>query len=219
MQTIAGGIVADRLSWSGVETRGWSGVVLLGSAVLLAAALAGPDASWDLRNYHLYNGYAWLHGRIGTDLDPAQEQTFFAPLLDIGYALLLRAFNHAPRLLAMSLAVPHAIAAGLLLILARRLLPAWQAGVATLIGITGAAALPTIGTAMSEMAPGACILGAALLLIRAGETEPSEQSCFTAGMLGGAAVGLKLTATPYALGLVVLLPLSAGADRRAQVLR
>ena len=25
----------------------------------------GPDANWDLRNYHLYNGFAILNGRLG----------------------------------------------------------------------------------------------------------------------------------------------------------
>ncbi len=138
------------------------------------------------------------------DLDPAQMQTFHSPLLDIAYVLLLHAFNHVPRLLATILAVPHAIAAVLALVLAHRLLPPYQAFAAALIGVTGAAGLPTLGTAMSEMAAGACILGAVLLLIRADGTEPSEQACLAAGLLGGIAVGLKLTSGPYTLGLVVL---------------
>ena len=31
----------------------------------LASLALGQDRSWDLRNYHLYNAYAWLHDRIG----------------------------------------------------------------------------------------------------------------------------------------------------------
>ncbi len=143
-------------------------------------------------------------------------QTFYSPLLDIAYVLLLQAFNHAPRLLAAILAVPHALAAVLVLVLARRLLPRQHAFAAAVIGVTGAAGLPTLGTAMSEMAPAACILGAVLLLARADGTEPPEQVCFAAGLLGGIAVGLKLTSAPYALGLMVVLPISGAPGRRVR---
>jgi len=210
MQTIAGGAISAPRPWIGPALGQWLGVAALAAGVLLAAAIAGPDASWDLRNYHLYNGYAWLNGRIGTDLDPAQMQTFLCPLLDIAYVLLLQAFNHMPRLLAAALAVPQAIAAVLVLVLARRLLPPWQAFAAALIGVTGVAGLSTIGTAMSEMAPAACILGAALLLIRADAAEPSEQACLAAGLLAGLAVGLKLTFGPYALGLMAMTAIAPG---------
>jgi hypothetical protein len=216
MQTIAGGALSIRQPWVGPALGQWLGVVALASCVLLAAAIAGPDASWDLRNYHLYNGYAWLHGRIGTDLDPAQMQTFYSPLLDIAYMLLLHAFNQMPRLLTAALAVPQAIAAVLVLVLARRLLPRWHAFAASLIGITGAAGLPTLGTAMSEMAPAACILGAVLLLIRADGTEPPGQACLAAGLLGGIAVGLKLTSAPYVLGLMAMAVISAAPGRRGR---
>ncbi len=109
MQTFAAPAIAPaRLRiHSGVDIA-WA--IALASAVLLAATVIGPDASWDLRNYHLYNGFAVLHGRIGVDLAPAQMQTFNAPLLDIVYTLLLGAFNDAPRLLAVMLAVPQALA-------------------------------------------------------------------------------------------------------------
>jgi len=210
MQTIAGGAISALRPWTGLALGQWLGVAALISGVLLAAAIAGPDASWDLRNYHLYDGYAWLNGRIGTDLDPAQMQTFLCPLLDIAYVLVLQAFNHMPRLLAVVLAVPQALAAVLVLVLAHRLLPPWQAFAAALIGVTGAAGLPTIGTAMSEMAPAACILGAMLLVVRADAPEPSEQACLAAGLLAGIAVGLKLTFAPYALGLVAMTTIAPG---------
>jgi len=210
MQTIAGGAISTPRLRIGPALGQWPGIAALATGVLLAAAIAGPDASWDLRNYHLYNGYAWLNGRIGTDLDPAQMQTFLCPLLDIAYVLLLQAFDHVPRLLAAILAVPQAIAAVLVLVLARRMLPPWQAYAAALIGVTGAAGLPTIGTAMSEMAPAACILGAALLLIRTDATEPLEQACLAAGLLAGLSVGMKLTFAPYALGLMAMTAIAPG---------
>ncbi len=110
------------------------------------------------------------------------------------------------------------VAAMLLLTLACRLLPGWQAFAAVLIGLTGAAALPTLATTMSVMAPACCLLGAILLLLGDARTEPSIPSSLGAGALGGAAVGLQLTAAPYALGLLVMLPLLANPGRRVRLL-
>lgn len=192
--------------------------LVVGLAVLAAAACSAPDANWDLRNYHLYNGYAFLNGRMGIDLAPAQIQTFNAPLLDTVYVLLLRALNGTPRLLSAALAVPHAIAAMLLLTLARRLLPPWPAFAAVLIGLTGAAALPTLAMTMGLMAPACCLLGAILLLVGDTRAELSQRASLGAGLLGGAAVGLQLTAAPYALGLAAMMPLLANRGQRLRLL-
>lgn len=62
--------------------------------------LAGQDACWDLKNYHLYNAWAWLHGRPTTDLAPAGLQSYFSPYLDLPYAwLALGPLKHWPRVL------------------------------------------------------------------------------------------------------------------------
>ncbi|KTF40250.1 hypothetical protein [Xanthomonas translucens] len=51
-------------------------VIAAGIAVALLGALLslllGQDANWDLRNYHLYNGYAALHGRLGIRIGGVQ---------------------------------------------------------------------------------------------------------------------------------------------------
>jgi hypothetical protein len=49
----------------------------------LASMLLGQDSNWDLRNYHLYNGYAVVNGRVGFDPAPAAFQTYSNPALDI----------------------------------------------------------------------------------------------------------------------------------------
>jgi hypothetical protein len=175
------------------------------ATILLAAAMLGPDASWDLRNYHLYNGFAFLSGRSALDLAPAQMQTYHAPFLDAGYVLLLRLCGAIPCLVAAGLAVPHAVAVALVWFLTRKLLPPWPAFLATAIGATGIAGLPTLGSTMSQMAPAACLLGAILLLLRKEDAELSTGICFSIGLLGGAAVGLQLTSAPSALGLAAML--------------
>jgi hypothetical protein len=54
-----------------------AGVIALGAA----AVALGQDTNWDLRNYHLYNGYAALTGRLDRDIAPAQIQTYLNPTL------------------------------------------------------------------------------------------------------------------------------------------
>jgi hypothetical protein len=178
-------------------------LAVLTGAVLAAAACAGSDASWDLRNYHWYDGYAVLHGRLGVDLAPAQLQTFYAPVLDAASWLLLRALNGVPWLLNVVMAIPQAIAVCLSWAIARVFLSRPHALLATVISATGAATVSTLASTMSEAPMTALDLAALWLVLR----RP-ERSLF-AGMLAGAAIGLKLTATPYALGL-----LAAGGPKR-----
>ena len=56
--------------WFGFGTR--RGVANATVAVSLLCALLsllrGQDANWDLRNYHVYNAWALLEGRLGIDL-------------------------------------------------------------------------------------------------------------------------------------------------------
>ncbi|MBV9776284.1 MAG: hypothetical protein JO143_04475, partial [Acetobacteraceae bacterium] len=164
----------------------------------------GPDASWDLRNYHLYDPNAALSGTLWRDIAPAQLQSFYAPTMDVAQLALRRALNARPWALASVLALPHALAAWLALGIARRAgLPLGVAVLAVLLGATGAAGLPTLGTAMSEAVP-ACLVLAGLGLVLA---------CpFGAGVCAGVAVGLKLTFAVYAPGLAAAL-LAAGRWR------
>jgi hypothetical protein len=53
----------------------------------------GQDSGWDFRNYHLYNGYAFLNHRLDIDLAPAGMQTYFNPVIDIFYFLTISHFS------------------------------------------------------------------------------------------------------------------------------
>ena len=69
--------------------------VLFGVVPLLSGLTSlwfGQDITWDLRNYHYYNPYAFLHDRMGYDIAPAQLQSFFSPYLDIPFYLLMAGF-------------------------------------------------------------------------------------------------------------------------------
>ena len=59
-----------------------------------ASLLRGVDTNWDLRNYHFYNPWAWLNGRLTFDYAPAQVQSYYSPLLDLPFFALVQA--HLP---------------------------------------------------------------------------------------------------------------------------
>src|SRR2546423_7588611 len=62
------------------------------AAVIVAGSVfviwLGKDASWDFRNYHWYIPYAFLHGRLGSDIAVAHQATYYNPLLDTPFFLL-----------------------------------------------------------------------------------------------------------------------------------
>ncbi|WP_456303897.1 hypothetical protein, partial [Acidisphaera rubrifaciens] len=171
--------------------------VLLALTVLcgMVAMRLGPAADFDLRNYHLYDAQALLDGRIRQDLAPAQAQTFHAPSLDILIELLRRPLNDWPRVFVFILAAPYALCVwyawrlqGVMLLRWGRARHILNAAV-TLAAATGAAALPTIGTPMSEAPCIALLLAACLICTGA----PGRRGLVAAGLCLGAAVGLKLT--------------------------
>ncbi|WP_028917410.1 glycosyltransferase 87 family protein [Pseudoxanthomonas sp. J35] len=195
-------------------------VALLGA---VASLLRGQDANWDLRNYHLHNGWAWLHGRLGMDLAPAQLQTWFVPLMDVPYFLLVQ---HAPAPVAGALlGLVHGLAFLPVAWIGWRALAGdprrdWLAPLLGLAGLASAAFLSELGTTMGDNTTAPLVLGAlALCLPVAGRWRNGRT--VLAGVLLGAAVGLKLTNALYAvaLGLAVLAaPLPWRARLRTGVL-
>ncbi len=45
----------------------------------------GQDTNWDLRNYHFYNPFAYLTGRMGYDVAVSHVATYYNPLLYIPF--------------------------------------------------------------------------------------------------------------------------------------
>jgi hypothetical protein len=80
----------------------------------------GQDMNWDLLNYHYYDGYAFLHGRLDMDIVPAGIQTYQAPLLHAFHYLGIA--HLPPRLFGFLLGALHGLNVPLLFVLAWRLL-------------------------------------------------------------------------------------------------
>lgn len=187
------------------------------------AATLGADADWDLRNYHLYNAFALLHGKLGFDLAAAQRQSFHVPVEDLLRYPIETLLPRIPR--NILLVLPAALCAHLATRLADRVLPPtlpWRrltAILAAAIGATGAAEFSTLATGMSEALPTAFILGGLLLALprpdaAASRPDAAASRPFAAGLLTGLAVGLKLTEATYALALPAALLLTAAPSTR-----
>jgi hypothetical protein len=174
-----------------------------------AGLILGQDANWDLRNYHFYNPYAWLNNRYDIDIAPAQIQTWHYPLADIPYYLFARA-GVSSWISTSVLALPAAVALYVVARIYALLVPGVQRGwiifALLLVALTGTAGLPVIGSTMSEWHTVALFLGAMWLLLKPHPDESDDWMRFVfAGALGGAAVGFKLTAAVYAIGLAAMV--------------
>lgn len=165
-----------------------------------------PDANWDLRNYHIYDPYAILHGKLGYDIAPAQAQTFLAPQLDLIDYGLRHFLNHQPGLLNCVMSIPSAIVTFLAFLIASRFIPqavparVILAVIVAVIGATGAAALPTLASSSSESIPACFCLAGFLLILAVEDGSRVVARLALAGLLLGIAPGFKLTSAPYCLG-------------------
>jgi hypothetical protein len=181
----------------------------------LVSVLLGQDANWDLRNYHIYNAWAFLNGRMQQDMFPAGIQTYLSPLMDLPYFMLSSEWlPNRPRQVAFLMGVPYGLLIFLVLFISwvsighfeksssRR---AIAAALATLFGVSGVATVSQAGTTFNEVQNAALVLlSVALILSRGSATSRSRVRSLLlfllAGAFMGAAAGFKLTAALYAPG-------------------
>jgi hypothetical protein len=173
----------------------------------------GKDGNWDLRNYHWYNAWALLNGRLGWDLAPAQIQTYYNPVGDLPFYFLVQ-WLPWPRHVAFWMALPAAITAFFLIRILVLLFPpgaargnlAWIAA-ACAIGVTGAAGTATLGSTMNEWLSAAFLMAGLWLAVRGLVERPLEhpRALVAGALLTGCAVGLKLTYAVFGLAYLVAL--------------
>ena len=194
-----------------------TGLLVLCVAVAGFIALAkGQDANWDLQNYHFYDPWALVHGRLfAVDFVAAQLQTFHNPALDLVFYAMV-ASDWAPQVIAFVLAIPAGVAAFILGKLVLLLFPGPPSALrstlriaAFAIGISGAMGFAVLGTTMNEWPIAAMTLASVWILVRAivvGHGAPlATRPLLAAGFVVGLATGLKLTAATFAVATCVAL--------------
>jgi hypothetical protein len=176
------------------------------------ASTLTTDRTFDLKNYHFYNGFAVFHDRISLDIFPGQMQTRNFYGLDIVYYLLFTSINNHPTLINLVLSLPYSVAAFTVFLTARLFTkrnfqwPNLTSAAAAVFGLTGAANLATLATTVSELVPGLAILIALarwLALEKAGRNTVG--TALGVGCLAGFSVALKLTEAPLFVGIVLAI--------------
>ena len=151
-----GNTVQARLNMSSSAN---TGLVALGALLICASAgllsvVLGPDNYWDLRFYHLYAPWAYLHERYLYDVAPAEWQSYFNPAADfLFYGLTSSILNGTPRIIAFIMGAVHGLNVVLVVAIAKHVLrprEPWArvalCTAATLIGVSGAGFVPLLGT-------------------------------------------------------------------------
>jgi glycosyl transferase family 87 len=205
------------------------GALSICAAAGLVSLLLGPDDNWDLRYYHLYGVWAYLHDRYLFDIAPAQFQGFFNPVADLlFYGLISSSLNETPRVIAFIMGAIHGLNAVLVAAIAAHVVRphvAWQRAtlrvIAVLIGVTGAGFVSLIGCTTNDLINSIFVLAALLGLLDAAaspQAYPPWRGFAWSGLSAGVAVGLKYTAAIFAPGLVLVAIVAAARHRSARAL-
>jgi len=176
--------------------RNFESWAVIGGALLAGAAytwFAGEDINWDWQNYHEYNAFALIHGRYDQDVAPAGIQTFLNPLAYLP-AYLLRHHVAAPSW-GMMLGAIHGLNLALIYWISRLVLSnaagGWTLAASVVIAAFGPMTLSEVGTSFADILTALPVIGG-LGLVLSGNPEHRSRYAI-AGLLLGAAVGLKLT--------------------------
>src|SRR3984893_6350690 len=190
----------------------------------LLSVMLGPDNYWDLRYYHLYAPWAYLHDRYLYDIGPAQEQGFLNPTADfLLYGLISSPLNESPRIVAFIMGAVHGVNAALLLAIARHVIRPPEAveramlrGAAWLMGVSGAGFVGLLGTSSHDLTAAlfvlACLLGVLKVADRPGG-RTTWPGLAAAGLWVGVALGLKFTSAFMVPGLGAVAVLAALRQR------
>jgi hypothetical protein len=186
----------------------------------LLSVWMGQDSNWDLQNYHWYNPYALLHGRLQADIAPGQFQSYFNPTIDLPY-YFLNSVLPGP-LVGFVMGALHGLnfvllAAIALLALGRsagqahaRPGNARLALLLALVGVCGVGFLSELGNTMGDNLTSLLVLGSLYLILRGwGRLGVMSKGplglLLLSGLLMGVGSGLKLTNVTYAAAACLAL--------------
>ncbi|MGQ0742314.1 MAG: hypothetical protein ACT4OG_08490 [Alphaproteobacteria bacterium] len=192
-----------------IGAREW----LFFAAVVLAwgaiAATLGKETGWDFRNYHWYNAFAFLNGRMGFDLGVAHHATYYNPLLDVPFYALAQ-IHPAAALFFLGAAQGLNIVPLYLIARAGLARDTRMGGaILALLCVTGSTAVSLTGTTSYDAVLSVPVFFALALLVM--QERVSLGVVAIAGLLVGSAAGLKLVDAIYAAGFAAVLLVMPGS--------
>lgn len=185
----------------------------------ISAVILGKDVNWDFQNYHYYNAYAFVYNRLAFDIAPAQLQSFYNPILDLPFYYMSCFFPS--KLIGMILGSIHGLNISLIFAIFCRIASFKRHSSYFLVGaplsIVSATApgfISEIGATMNDNVISLFVLSSLYLIVCSHNisnhlTNRRRARFFIAlsGLVIGVAVGLKPTASIYAVSLALSLPL------------
>ncbi len=176
------------------------------------------EVLWDFANYHYYNPWAFLNNNPSEVMALAGFHSFFNPVVDVPLYLLIEYFNDYPNLIYFV----QGMSFGLLAFIFFRIEKIYFAKAdllipALIIGLTGYAVFFQIGTSSNEMQIAVLIMFSFFLLVKGLFANPAGGKflIFIAGLLAGAALGLKYTAVIYCASLFLsMVAIGGGIAKR-----
>jgi hypothetical protein len=188
------------------------------------SVILGPDNNWDLRYYHLYAPWAYLHHRYLYDVGPAQYQGFFNPTADfLFYALTSSRLNGFPRIVAFIMGVVHGINAALIFTIAAHVLRPLRrveglilTAVAVLVGVSGTGFVSLLGVTTNDLIDSIFVLASLLGVLKVAERAGEPADWAWPGLWLGIAFGLKYTAVVFIPGLALIAFIAAVRQRSAR---
>jgi hypothetical protein len=214
-----GRLTAREYAFLALSLLFWAGFVVL----------LGKDTSWDFRNYHWYAPYALLNHRMGMDVAVAHQASYYNPYLDIPFYLVA---THTRAWIALAL-LGAAQGANIipLYLIGRSALrfnmmasdTKFMAGALALLGLVGALTLTEFGTTYYDNVMSVFVLSALALLVlkrdvlREGPLGTAAGISAVAGLITGAAMGLKLPEMPFCVGFAAALVALGGGWKHQTV--
>ncbi len=200
--------------------------LIMPAAFGVLAIAMGQDAGWDLRNYHFYNPYAFLHGRMDYDIVPAQVANFYNPILYVPFYAMVS--NLPPKVVGFLLGAVQGLNFPVLFSIAHRLLAPLHGRkaapfgfVIALAGVLGAGNLSEVGTMSADNIVSLLVLVSLLIVLAnyarlSGAPYPGVLARVAgAGVVAGLAAGLKQPTAIFAVGLcAAFLVVPASPKRR-----
>lgn len=171
------------------------------------ALYLGQDNTWDARDYHFYNGYAALQGRLMWDFAPAMIQTYLNPVFDVVNYLLISNFN------ASWVGIAHGALTGITLycvfLIAELVFQTttfqhkiFYAFIAILIGATSSDNLATLGLITNDSKVALLVISSLYFYVRYIQSSRLTDLVL-ASLLVGFCTAFKLTTAIYCIAAVI----------------
>jgi hypothetical protein len=171
--------------------------------------LVGKDLGWDIANHHYYLPFAWMEGRVATDLYAAGPQSYQNPLGFLSFYFMVH-WAWPSWLIGCALALTHALNLVFVERIARLLwadTPSREGWIFSAVLLTWLTPifLFVLGSSTVDAIGSALVLASLVLMLSAREGRRARMGVLGAGVLLALAFAVKQSNAVFVLAAAVLL--------------